>query len=72
MRMATTRTKRAGREFVGVGVGAIVLNAEGKVLLEKRGPLASNDQGLWGCPGAFTSRFFGEGGEVAQNGQKKT
>jgi len=57
-KMATVPGKRAGRHFVGVGVGAIVFNAEGKVFLARRGLLASNDQGLWGWPGGEVE--FGE------------
>jgi 8-oxo-dGTP diphosphatase len=56
--MATSSAKRAGHQFVGVGVGAIVLNAKGKVFLAKRGQEASNDQGLWGSPGGEVE--FGE------------
>ncbi len=51
-------TKKAGREFVGIGVGAIVINSEGKVFVEQRGPLASDDQFLWGWPGGEVE--FGE------------
>ncbi len=56
--MATSSTKRAGHQFVGVGVGAIVFNPEGKVFLAKRGQEASNDQGLWAWPGGEVE--FGE------------
>ncbi len=56
--MATLSRKRAGHQFVGVGVGAIIFNAQGKVFLAKRGQQASNDQGLWGWPGGEVE--FGE------------
>ena len=56
--MTTSSTKRAGHQFVGVGVGAIVFNPEGKVFLAKRGHEASNDQGLWAWPGGEVE--FGE------------
>jgi 8-oxo-dGTP diphosphatase len=56
--MATLSTKRAGHQFVGVGVGAIIFNAKGKVFLAKRGQEASNDQGLWAWPGGEVE--FGE------------
>ncbi len=56
--MTTLGTKRAGHQFVGVGVGAIVLNAQGQVFLAKRGQKASNDQGLWAWPGGEVE--FGE------------
>jgi mutator protein MutT len=42
---------RVGRDYIGVGVGAIVFNGEGKVFLAKRGPKATNEQGLWEFPG---------------------
>ena len=57
-RMTTSSTKRAGHQFVGVGVGAIVFNAQGQVFLAKRGPEAANDQGLWAWPGGEVE--FGE------------
>jgi 8-oxo-dGTP diphosphatase len=56
--MATSSTKRAGHQFVGVGVGAIIFNAEGQVFLAKRGQDASNDRGLWAWPGGEVE--FGE------------
>jgi hypothetical protein len=45
--MTTSRTKRAGHQFVGVGVGAIIFNAQGQVFLAKRGqePRTSRDCG---------------------------
>jgi 8-oxo-dGTP diphosphatase len=42
-----TSTKRAGHLYVGVGVGALIFNAEGLVFLAQRGPLASNECGAW-------------------------
>ncbi len=57
-RITTSRTKRAGHEFVGVGVGAIILNAQGQVFLAKRGEIASNERGLWAWPGGEVE--FGE------------
>ncbi len=56
--MTTSRTKRAGHQFVGVGVGAIIFNAQGNVFLAKRGQDASNEQGLWAWPGGEVE--FGE------------
>ena len=47
-----------GRDYVGVGVGAMVFNREGKVFLAKRGPRAYNEQGTWEFPGGKVS--FGE------------
>jgi uncharacterized protein (TIGR00730 family) len=51
-------TKKAGHEFVGVGVGAIIFNAHGEVFLAKRGQEASNERGLWAWPGGEVE--FGE------------
>src|SRR5207237_5291990 len=56
--MTTSIIKRAGHAFVGVGVGAIILNAQGQVFLAKRGQEASNEQGLWAWPGGEVE--FGE------------
>jgi mutator protein MutT len=41
----------AGRDYIGVGVGAIVFNAEEKVFLSQRGPASKNEQGCWEFPG---------------------
>lgn len=49
---------RAGHDYIGVGVGAMVFDKEGKVFLAKRGALASNEQGTWEFPGGKVS--FGE------------
>lgn len=44
--MKTTRC-----ETVSVGVGAIVVDEGGRILLIRRGEAARNEQGLWACPG---------------------
>lgn len=49
---------RAGHDYIGVGVGAIVFNQEGLVFLAKRGPGARNEQGYWEFPGGGVD--FGE------------
>lgn len=41
----------AGRDYVGVGVGAIVVDAAGRVFLSRRGPAATNECGAWEFPG---------------------
>ena len=41
----------AGRDYVGVGVGAIVVNEAGQVFLSQRGPAATNERGTWEFPG---------------------
>jgi len=47
-----------GRDYIGVGVGALVFDREGRVFLAKRGPRASNERGYWEFPGGKVS--FGE------------
>ena len=47
-----------GRDYIGVGVGAMVFDAEGRVFLAKRGPHASNERGYWEFPGGKVG--FGE------------
>lgn len=41
----------AGRDYIGVGVGAMVFNADGKVFLSQRGPESKNERGCWEFPG---------------------
>ena len=48
----------AGRDYVGVGVGAMVFGADGRVFLAQRGPLAKNERGCWEFPGGGVD--FGE------------
>jgi mutator protein MutT len=48
----------AGRDYIGVGVGAMVFNQEGMVFLAKRGPQAKNECGCWEFPGGSVE--FGE------------
>ena len=48
----------AGRDYIGVGVGAMVFNREGKVLCARRGPEARNEIGCWEFPGGTVE--FGE------------
>lgn len=42
---------KKGVDYIGVGVGAIIINKEGKALLAKRGPKAQNEKGKWSYPG---------------------
>ncbi len=49
---------RRGIDYIGVGVGAILVNKEGHVFLARRGPKAKNEQGLWEFPGGSVE--FGE------------
>ncbi len=47
-----------GRDYIGIGVGAMVFNREGEVFLAQRGPRAWNERGTWEFPGGKVS--FGE------------
>jgi 8-oxo-dGTP diphosphatase len=49
---------KPGRDYVGLGVGAMVFNTEGNVFLAQRGPKASNERGTWEFPGGKVD--FGE------------
>jgi GrpB-like predicted nucleotidyltransferase (UPF0157 family)/ADP-ribose pyrophosphatase YjhB (NUDIX family) len=49
---------KAGRDYVGVGVGALVFDDAGRVFLAQRGPSASNERGTWEFPGGKVG--FGE------------
>jgi 8-oxo-dGTP diphosphatase len=40
-----------GVDYIGVGVGAIIIESSGKIFLAKRGPNAKNERGLWEFPG---------------------
>lgn len=47
-----------GRDYIGVGVGAIIVGEEGEVFLAQRGPAARNERGCWEFPGGAVA--FGE------------
>ena len=49
---------KRGIDYIGVGVGAIIVNEEGCIFLARRGPQAKNEQGLWEFPGGSVE--FGE------------
>jgi mutator protein MutT len=49
---------RRGVDYIGVGVGAVLVDAEGRLFLARRGPLAKNERGLWEFPGGSVE--FGE------------
>lgn len=42
---------KAGIDYIGVGVGALIFNEEGKIFLAKRGPACRNERGKWEIPG---------------------
>ena len=49
---------KKGVDYIGVGVGAVIVNREGKIFLSKRGKGAYNEKGTWECPGG--AMHFGE------------
>ncbi len=49
---------RRGIDYIGVGVGAVILNQRNEVFLARRGEKARNERGLWECPGGSVE--FGE------------
>ena len=49
---------KRGIDYIGVGVGAIIVNERGELFLARRGPLAKNERGLWEFPGGSVE--FGE------------
>ncbi len=49
---------KKGFDYIGVGVGAVILNSEGRVFLAKRGPEAGNERHKWEFPGGGVE--FGE------------
>ena len=40
-----------GIDYIGVGVGAVIVDEEGRLFLARRGPQAKNERGLWEYPG---------------------
>lgn len=49
---------KAGRDYIGVGVGAMIFNGQGQVFLSQRGHRAGNERGTWEFPGGRVE--FGE------------
>jgi len=49
---------RAGKDHIGVGVGALIFNDEGHLLLSLRGKKTKNERGKWEIPGGIVE--FGE------------
>src|SRR5512136_1918379 len=40
-----------GVDYIGVGVGAVLVDDQGRLFLARRGPQAKNERGLWEFPG---------------------
>jgi mutator protein MutT len=49
---------KRGIDYIGVGVGAIIVDKQGRIFLARRGPKAKNERGLWEFPGGSVE--FGE------------
>lgn len=49
---------KRGVDYIGVGVGALIVDPKGRLFLSRRGPLAKNERGLWEFPGGSVE--FGE------------
>jgi 8-oxo-dGTP diphosphatase len=49
---------KRGVDYIGVGVGAIIIDDKNRLFLAKRGPNAKNERGLWEFPGGAVE--FGE------------
>lgn len=49
---------KRGIDYIGVGVGAVVVDEEGRLFLARRGMHATNERGLWEFPGGSVE--FGE------------
>lgn len=47
-----------GIDYIGVGIGAVIINEQGQIFLAKRGEEARNEKGKWECPGGAMD--FGE------------
>lgn len=49
---------KPGIDYIGVSVGALILNEKGEIFLTKRGAKATNERGTWEIPGGKV--HFGE------------
>ncbi len=49
---------KKGIDYIGVGIGAVIINRDGKILLMKRGEKSQNEKGKWSVPGGALE--FGE------------
>ena len=42
---------KRGVDYIGVGVGTVSVDEQGRLFLARRGPKATNERGLWEFPG---------------------
>jgi 8-oxo-dGTP diphosphatase len=49
---------KPGTDYIGVGVGAVLVDEQGRLFLARRGPKANNERGKWEFPGGTVE--FGE------------
>jgi len=42
---------KAGIDYIGVSVGALLINDNGEILLQKRSQHVKNEKGKWEAPG---------------------
>lgn len=54
---------KAGKDYIGVGCGALIVDKDDRVLLTRRGPKSKNQIGWWTQPGGTVE--FGETIEAA-------
>lgn len=54
---------KPGSDYIGVGVGALMVNQNNQLFLAKRGTACKNERGLWEFPGGAVE--FGETLEIA-------
>jgi 8-oxo-dGTP diphosphatase len=54
---------KRGVDYIGVGIGAVIIDPKGKIFLSKRGPKSQNEIGKWSMPGGTLE--FGESFEQA-------
>lgn len=60
---------KPGIDYIGVSVGALIINERGEIFLTKRGAKATNEQGTWEIPGGKVQ--FGETLEAAAQREMK-
>jgi len=60
---------KKGIDYIGIGIGAVIINKDKKIFLSQRGKNARNEKGRWECPGGgleFGDTLNNLGGLVEQ------